>query len=327
MDQKTDMENRDMGNRVTQNRDWNRECGNVESRNPDRTNRAGAFTGQCRDRKRKRVIAVLATGALLCAAAVTFLLYDYRRAELESDRALASLRELEGKEIAGEGDGAPDGIPQAGTGETADAGTSGEGSVNPYGEIFQEYPDIKGWLRVEGTGIDYPVLQREGDDEYYLYLDYKGDEDKRGSLILDEGSSVEEGEFTTNLLIHGHNMKDGSMFGGLDGYRSGEYCREHARMTLYTRDGRHDYEVIAAFDSQVYYASDLVFKYYNFFQADTEEEFHYFYDNIRELSLYDTGVAAEYGDRFLTLSTCAYHVEDGRFVVVAKETAQAELLP
>lgn len=292
---------------------------NMDMKEMDMGDRDAASPRQCRGGKRKWVIAVLAAGAVLCAAAVTFLLYDYRRAGLESDRALALLRVLEGEEVAGEGSGAPGGIPQAGTGGTAGAGISGEGSVNPYGEVFREYPDIKGWLRVEGTEIDYPVLQREGDNEYYLYLDYKGDEDKRGSLILDEGSSVEGGEFTTNLLIHGHNMKDGSMFGGLDEYRTGEYCGEHARMTLYTRDGRHDYEVIAAFDSQVYYASELVFKYYNFFQADTEEEFHCFYDNIKELSLYDTGVAAEFGDRFLTLSTCAYHVEDGRFVVVARE--------
>ena len=80
-----------------------------------------------------------------------------------------------------------------------------------------------------------------------------------------------------------------------------------------------NYEVIAVFYSQIYYTTDLVFKYYNFFEADTEEEFRYFYDNIKELSLFDTGVEAEFGDRFLTLSTCSYQVEDGRFVVVAKE--------
>ena len=109
------------------------------------------------------------------------------------------------------------------------------------------------------------------------------------------------------------------MFGELDEYRSEDYYKEHTRMTLHTRDGIHTYEVIAVFYSQVYYASDIVFKYYNFFQADTAEEFRYFYDNIRELSLYDTGVTAEFGDKFLTMSTCAYHVEDGRFVVMAKE--------
>lgn len=53
---------------------------------------------------------------------------------------------------------------------------------NPYASVFDEYADIKGWLQVEGTVIDYPVLQREGEDEYYLYLNFKGEEDKRGSL-------------------------------------------------------------------------------------------------------------------------------------------------
>ncbi|MDE6924891.1 MAG: class B sortase [Acetatifactor sp.] len=95
-------------------------------------------------------------------------------------------------------------------------------------------------------------------------------------------------------------------------------------MKFYAEDGEHVYEVIAVFESQVFYVTDQVFKYYNFFQADTVEEFNYFYDNIRELSLYDTGLMAEFGDKFLTLSTCAYHVEDGRFVVVAKEIKPEE---
>ena len=77
--------------------------------------------------------------------------------------------------------------------------------------------------------------------------------------------------------------------------------------------------MIAVFYSQVYRKSDEVFKFYKFFQADTEEEFQDFYDNIMEMSLYDTGITAEFGDHFLTLTTCSYHIENGRFVVVAKE--------
>jgi len=271
---------------------------------------------------RRRTAAILTAGTIVCIAATLFFLYDYHKTGMESERAMESLRGLVGEPVATEAlheTAALDGTTQEDA-VTADSLREGEHQrENPYTEIFQQYADIKGWLRVEGTAIDYPILQREGDDEYYLYLDFRGEEDKRGSLILDEDSSVENGSFTTNLLVHGHNMKDGSMFGELDKYRSEDYYKEHTRMTLYTRDGVHDYEVAAVFDSQVYYATDLVFKYYNFFQADTVEEFRYFYDNIKELSLYDTGVTAEFGDKFLTLSTCAYHVEDGRFVVVAKE--------
>lgn len=272
--------------------------------------------GPLTDRKRKRTVIILAVGAVICALVTGYLLFDNHRTSMEAERALEALR-LESETVSRE-------MPESG--ETAEAVVGASvipefpAAGNPYAEVFREYPDIKGWLQVEGTAIDYPILQREGEDEYYLYRDFRGEEDKRGSLILDEDSSVDEGEFTTNLLIHGHNMKDGSMFGALDAYCSEDYYKEHTHMTLYTRDGVHEYEVISVFKSQVFYVTDKVFKYYNFFQADTEEEFEYFYDNIKELSLYDTGVEAEYGDRFLTLSTCAYHVEDGRFVVVAKET-------
>jgi sortase B len=72
------------------------------------------------------------------------------------------------------------------------------------------------------------------------------------------------------------------------------------------------------FLSQVYNSEDDVFKYYEFYNASTEEEFYDFYNNIKALALYDTGVEAVYGDTFLTLSTCSYQVEDGRLVVVAK---------
>lgn len=271
--------------------------------------------GPLTDRKRKRTVIILAVGAVICALVTGYLLFDYHRTSMEAERALEALR-LESETVSRE-------MPESGEMAEAVVGASVipefPAAGNPYAEVFREYPDIKGWLQVEGTAIDYPILQREGEDEYYLYRDFRGEEDKRGSLILDEDSSVDEGEFTTNLLIHGHNMKDGSMFGALDAYCSEDYYKEHTHMTLYTRDGVHEYEVISVFKSQVFYVTDKVFKYYNFFQADTEEEFEYFYDNIKELSLYDTGVEAEYGDRFLTLSTCAYHVEDGRFVVVAKE--------
>ena len=90
-------------------------------------------------------------------------------------------------------------------------------------------------------------------------------------------------------------------------------------MLLFTADCERKYEVIATFYSQVYKKKDTVFKFYQFFQADTEEEFNYFYDNIMDLALFDTGVTAAFGDRFITLSTCSSHVTNGRFVVVAKE--------
>ena len=154
--------------------------------------------------------------------------------------------------------------------------------------------------------------------------DFDGNEDKAGCLILDTDSALYGENLTTNLIIHGHNMKAGTMFGGLMQYEDEGYAAEHKRMEVHTRTDKREYEVIAVFYSQVYYPTDTVFKYYNFFHADTEMEFNYFYDGIKELSLYDTGVTAKLGDHFLTLSTCSYQVEDGRFVVVAKEVGREE---
>uniref|UniRef100_UPI004055A8EC class B sortase n=1 Tax=Acetatifactor sp. TaxID=1872090 RepID=UPI004055A8EC len=189
---------------------------------------------------------------------------------------------------------------------------------NPYADIFAQNEDMVGWLHIEGTNIDYPVMQTMEDENYYLRRDFNGNDDTAGCLLLDTDSSL-NAEGTTNQIIHGHNMKTGIMFGELDLYEEEAYCKEHSRIQLITKEEERTYEVIAVFYSQVYYSTDLVFKYYNFFEADTEQKFQYFYDNIKELSLYDTGVEAEFGDRFITLSTCSYHVEDGRFVVIGKE--------
>ena len=189
--------------------------------------------------------------------------------------------------------------------------------TNPYMDSFLANDHMAGWLQIEGTVIDYPVMWTPGDENYYLYKNFAGGEDKNGSLILDTDSSLNP--LTTNLIIHGHNMRSGAMFGTLTDYEDPEYCKQHNIITLYTEECERRYEVIAVFRSQVYRKKDQVFKFYKFFQADTQEEFDDFYNNIKALSLYDTGVTAQFGDRFITLSTCVYHVEQGRFVVVAKE--------
>jgi sortase B len=203
---------------------------------------------------------------------------------------------------------------------------SGSGQIyseNPYEELFARNEDMAAWLVVDGTVIDYPVMQTMEDEAYYLKRDFDGNEDEAGCLILDTDSDL-YGNGTTNLIIHGHNMKAGTMFGSLDEYRNEDFYSEHKYMELYTETERRCYEVMAVFYSQVYYTTDQVFKYYQFFQAQDEEGFQDFYENVKKMSLYDTGVTAELGDCFLTLSTCTYHVEDGRFVVVAKEIRRTE---
>lgn len=193
---------------------------------------------------------------------------------------------------------------------------------NPYADSFSANEDMAAWILIPGTNIDYPVMWTPRDEQYYLYRDFEGKDNQNGCLILDTDSCLDP--LTTNLIIHGHNMRSGAMFGNLTEYESEDFYKDHKQITLYTEECARNYEVIAVFRSQVYKKTDQVFKFYKFFQADSQEEFDDFYQNIKSLSLYDTDVTAEYGDHFLTLSTCVYHVEQGRFVVVAKEIEEGD---
>lgn len=202
------------------------------------------------------------------------------------------------------------------------------GILPKYKELYELNSDLIGWLSIDGTSIDYPVMQTMEDECYYLRFDFYGEPNQNGCLILDTDSSAGTGTKvcdyangtapSTNLIIHGHTMKSGEMFGNLKLYADEEYGMEHNIIRFDSLYEEREYELIAVFYSQVFYESDDVFKYYKFFQADTQEEFNEWYENIKAMSLYDTGVTAKLGDEFITLSCCSYHVEDGRFVVVGK---------
>lgn len=186
--------------------------------------------------------------------------------------------------------------------------------LSKYSDLYKENSDLIGWLSIDGMEIDYPVMQCE-DDEYYLHHDFYGNDSKYGCLYVRKEADINAG---SNFIIYGHNMKDGSMFGDLDFYLKESFYLEHPVISFDTLYEERTYEIIAVFQSQVYNEDEDTFKYYRFYEAATEKEFDDFYRNIKELSLYDTGITAEFGDTFLTLSTCAYHVTDGRLVVVAK---------
>ena len=153
-------------------------------------------------------------------------------------------------------------------------------------------------------------------EDYYLYRDFDGQESKQGCVFIDKHATLEPRD--TNLLFHGHNMKDGSMFRTLLEYKKESYWKEHPRIHFDTLYERGEYEIVSVFLSKVYKASDEVFKYYQFYRAESEEEFDEYIANVKELALYDTGVEAHYGDELITLSTCEYSTDNGRIAIVAR---------
>ncbi len=270
--------------------------------------------------KKKLAAVILLTVAILCLIGAIVLALYYALQDAESEDTLDEFR-LDASESISD-------IAQDISLATDEIGEDISQTVaaavpNPYAESFLANEDMAAWLVVPGTNIDYPVMWTPFDENYYLYKDFNEKENANGCLILDTDSSLNP--LTTNLIIHGHNMKSGAMFGNLTDYEDEEYYNNHKQIILYTRDCQKNYEIIAVFRSQVYKKTDDVFKFYKFFQADTEEEFNDFYDNIKALSIYDTGVTAGFGDHFITLSTCVYHVTNGRFVVVAKEVEPGDI--
>lgn len=288
-----------------------------------------------RSKKRRWIRNALLTAMIICLfmSGKTYYESMRNRQEQEALRKLVEAAKLEGitgqaGDPAAEGAEASEGQVEPGTvkenietpSPSEKPPEQEESAENPpilaqYETLYQANDDLVGWLSIEGMVIDYPVMRSE-DDEFYLHHNFQGEEDKYGCLYVRNRADVDTPG--TNFIIYGHNMKDGSMFGDLDLYRKKSFYQEHEVIRFDTLYEERSYEIVAVFLSQVYAEQDEVFKYYQFYEAETEEEFQYFYENIMELSLYDTGVTAEYGDTFLTLSTCAYHVTDGRLVVVAK---------
>lgn len=187
--------------------------------------------------------------------------------------------------------------------------------LEEYQTLYNKNKSLIGWLKIDDTNIDYPVMQTVN-NEYYLDHNYTQEYDKNGSLFLDKDCDIVHRN--TNLIIYGHHMKSGKMFGGLNKYSSEDYCKKHATIQFDTIYEKGTYEVMYVFRSRIYNEEEIVFKYYQFFDAASEKEFNSNMQEMAALSLYDTGVTASYGDELLTLSTCDNSETDGRFVVVAK---------
>ena len=184
-------------------------------------------------------------------------------------------------------------------------------------ELRKQNEEIIGWLEINGTNINYPVCQAQ-DNDYYLTHNYKKENASSGSLFLDKDFDINKP--STNYLIYGHRNKQGLMFEDLMKYSKQEFYNEHPTIKFTTTNEDATYEIISVFYSRVYYKNENnVFRYYYFVNAETEKQFNEFVNNAKAVSIYDTGKTATYGDQLLTLSTCEYSKENGRFAVVARK--------
>lgn len=190
-------------------------------------------------------------------------------------------------------------------------------SENTYNleNIAKINSDVIGWIKIDGTNIDYPIMQNV---DYYLHKDIYKNYSSHGTPYLAPFCNLKKSD---NLIIYGHHMKDNTMFSQLEKYKNYNFYLDHKYIKFFTiEDGKtieNNYEVMIAFKTIAY--SDEGFRYYSYTDFQNYEDYEEFVENCRNLEFYYTGVVGTHQDKYITLSTCEYSQKNGRMVVVAKK--------
>lgn len=192
-----------------------------------------------------------------------------------------------------------------------------QSSVQPTSRnLYLENSDMVGWIQIEGTSIDYPVMQTPADSNYYLKHDFEKNYTDYGCPFVQ--ADCDALAPSDNLIIYGHNMKEGSMFADLAKYRSNDFWQAHKTVRFDTALGGSAYEIFAVIHTTVQADATDAFPFYRFVDAAAPEDFADYVSACQARALYDTGIFADYGDKLLTLSTCDNITDDGRLLVIAK---------
>lgn len=261
------------------------------------------------EKRRKFMILIFSIVALLCFGYFAFDSYKEYRSENDT-QALADIKEQNK-------------TPGLAHKPQLEPDVPGENEEEKEPEVLEDYKtllnmnkDLIGWLKIADINIDHPVMQAN-DNDYYLRRNFDEEYDKNGCLFMDYQCDILNRN--TNWIIYGHNMQSGKMFGQLDKYSDEEYYKAHPKFEFDTIYEKGAYEIVYVFRSKIYNEDAVVFKYYQFIDAQSEVEFNSNMAEMARLSLYDTGITPEYGDELLTLSTCDYQENNGRFVIVARK--------
>lgn len=186
--------------------------------------------------------------------------------------------------------------------------------LKQYEELYKTNPDMVGWIRIEGTEINYPVMQTSVDNkDYYLYRNFDKEENNHGTIYAREECDIFKP--SDNITLYGHNMRDGSMFAALGNYYEKKTWENNPLITFDTLYEYHTYKIFAVFKTTAILNEG--FAYHRFEDARNEQEFNDFVATCKKLSFYDTGITPSYGDKMICLSTCEYTQDNGRFVVAA----------
>ena len=276
---------------------------------------------------RKRIIGICLIIVFSVSAIVSGRLFwkEYRDAKA-SEETFSSLAGLvqDTEQNGGEDGSTGDGTDTTGIGTPdSDAVLSDEEMVaeeaakayEKYGALYEQNNDFVGWIQIDGTNINYPVMQTPDNPDYYLKHSFENTWSDYGVPYLDEACVIGR---SNNLVIYGHHMSNGSMFCDLELYSDQAFCMDHPVIRFDTLSSFGEYEVIAVFR---YNTNQETFRYDREVNMD-ETRFSWFMEQVHARELFSTGKDASFGDQLLTLSTCEYTYKNGRLVVVARKVVQ-----
>ena len=249
---------------------------------------------------------VLMIGAAVCAALFLFsgvMLFRQYADEKQSAEAFDNIAAL-----------VQDETPPADEPQETEPPQPEQTAFEKYAAVYEQNSDFVGWISIDGTNIDYPVMQTINEPNYYLKRSFEKQYSDYGVPYVQENCDL---ALSDNCVIYGHHMNNGTMFADLCKYESEDFYQEHKVLRFDTLSGFGEYEIMAVFKTVAY--SEQGFQYYHFVDAASAADFDAYIAKCKELALYDTGITAEYGDRLITLSTCEYSRQNGRMVVVAKK--------
>lgn len=275
--------------------------------------------------KRKILLRVLLVIAALCFSMVLFYGLSYRKSDQDyknlqdqfSDEKEVSIQSLLIEEPPNHSIDTPAPTITAASSSQAEdlPAKTGLESINysaiDHQGLEQTNSDYIGWIVIPGTRINYPLLL-PADNEFYLTHNFNQDKDRAGALFVD--AAIEKGLDAKNVIVHGHNMRNGSMFASLSNYRSLKYYLKNPYVLIYASDGRtFVYEVCAAYeiDGAV---DDLTIYRYAF---PGQNQFQQYIDNLNHRNILPTGISLSNDDNLLTLSTCV-RSGNNRFIVHAQ---------
>lgn len=199
-----------------------------------------------------------------------------------------------------------------------------DGMLIKFEELYKKNNDICGWLAIDGTKIDYPVYQTD-DNEFYVTHDMSKSPSRYGAIFADTNATITKDARSKNIVLYGHNMLDGSMFGGILDYTKLSFYKENPLIQFDSLYDSNTYKVFAVIVTNVNKEDDngYVFNYMQN-RFSSESNFLNWIENIKVRSVINTGVEVIGSDEIIALSTCSYQFDDARTVVFARKVRQGE---